>query len=122
MQGEEGSDGRAAPEGSRHTREDHEEKQRVRDVKQEVDLMVRARLRTEQLHVQHMREPGERVPVTDAGRSERPTCVIEAESREHTIVLDDVGPIVESDESVLRNGCVDHDRYHDQKRQGEMAS
>ena len=63
MQGEQRRQDRAPPKRPRHPPEHQEDQDRIERVKQQVDQVMARRLQPEQLAVQHVGNPGQRMPV-----------------------------------------------------------
>ena len=78
------------------------------------------RRHAEELHVEHVREPGERVPVGDVERGEGPGDPLPGQARRCTArVLGDVAVVVEEDEGVAGDARVERER---REREGERHS
>jgi len=81
VQGKERRHGKGPPQGPGHAAQHHEQEQGVGTVEQHVDEVVHARVRPEERHVEHVRQPGERVPVGGvAGEREGPPDGFEGEA------------------------------------------
>jgi hypothetical protein len=65
-----------------------------------VDQMQRAGVGAEQLHVEHVREPGERVPIAQQAGGEGPARAVEGKAAAHDGVFADVARVVVLDEAV----------------------
>ena len=72
VQGEEGGDGGAAAGAAGHAGEGEEEQQRAEAMDQEADQVMAGGVEAEKLDVQHVGEPGERMPVALVAGRERP--------------------------------------------------
>ena len=66
---------------------------------------------TEELGVEHVREPGEWVPVGDAEAGECPDGPIESQPGLHVRIGRHVEPVVEYDEAVAERGRKESQRY-----------
>src|SRR2546421_11735828 len=73
MQAKERSHKSTAPHGSRHLPQHQEEQQSLRRMKNDIGNMVGARLCSEELAVQHVGYPRQRVPVRRVKSFEGPT-------------------------------------------------
>ena len=72
MPGEQRGHKGAGPQRIRQPEQQHEKQERVGRVKQDVDAMMRAGVQAEQLAVQHVRKPGQRMPVAGVPGREGP--------------------------------------------------
>jgi len=73
-------------------------------MEQHVDAVMCTGVQSEQLNVRHMRQPGERVPVTGVTRGEGPSYVIERQTSANVDILDDVVHVVVVEKFVPMNG------------------
>src|SRR5438046_3004829 len=110
MDSEECGDKRARPEGTRRAPQKNEKQDRIGGVQQDIDEDVPAGVETEELDVDHMRDPGERMPVRRVHRGGGPGDVRDRQSAVDVIVLDHVVGIIEADEWVMEALRVD-DHY-----------
>ncbi len=81
--------------------------QGVTRVQNHVDRMRPARSDTEELAIQHMREPGERMPVGLVKRRESPADTLPAQTAPDLGVVEDVARIIQADEVVLAHRPVE---------------
>ena len=72
MPREQRRDRRARPRSARHTQQREKQQHGIRRVQQDVNEMLWAGTRAEQLPVEHVREPRERMPVRGVAAAERP--------------------------------------------------
>ena len=98
MQGEEGGDKCAFPQGSRHALQYDEQDQGVQDVKKEVDLVMSSRVEPEPLNIEHVGEPGQRMPVAVFERAEGPPDSLQAQAVADDRILYDVLVVIISNE------------------------
>jgi hypothetical protein len=80
MQGEQGGDKCAWPDASGHTVKNDKKQQCVSNVKGDIDEVVRTGALPEKRAIQHMRQPGQRMPVGGAARGEGPFDVLPGEA------------------------------------------
>ena len=106
MEGKEGGDEGAAPEGAGHSVEEQKEKERVGDVEAEAGEMMAGRAQAVELHIQHVGEPGQRVPVGRVAGGESPPEALECQPGLDMEVFRDVIGIVKGDEPAAENGPV----------------
>ena len=114
MEGEERRDDRAAPCGSGDSLKKQEKKQGVRDMDQHVHEQVPAGIQTKELAVQHMREPGERMPVGGVKRGEGPGNSVQRQAAGDHGIVPDVKRVIEIDELVTDDLAVNRERDHGQ--------
>ena len=115
VDGEERRDERAPPGGAGHGGEDQEQERRVRRVQRRVDEVVRARVEPEELDVEHMREPGDRVPVGHLQRRERPADPSPGQATPHHGVVGHVPVVVEEEEVVTGHLGVEQQRAQEER-------
>jgi hypothetical protein len=101
MRGEQRGDAGAAPDGAGHAAQQREQEQRVERVQRDAHPMVRPCIETEALHVEHVRQPSQRMPVRRVRRFESPRDGVRAQAFEHVRVGVDVGAVVEAHEAVV---------------------
>ena len=109
MQGKQGSDHRAAAEVSRRTTEHPEEHKDVDNVQQQVDVVVRAGVVLEELIVDDVRQPCDRMPVGRIVAGHRPFDGLAIQPGLDVIVASDVGAVVIVDEGVMAHRSVEGD-------------
>ena len=110
VQGEEGRHGRALPEPACQPRKRQEKKQRVRHVQQQAHGVVPARPGTEELPVEHMGEPGERVPEIGIEVREGPADALGGDPGPHVGIFVYIERIVEVDKIEAHHGGIDRQR------------
>ncbi len=86
---------RAAPEGPRHSFERQKQERRIGGVQQHVDDVRRAGPQPEELTVQHVRHPGQRVPVARITGLKAPAQSRPGEAAFDVVVDQDVKIVVE---------------------------
>ena len=85
--------------------------QRRQGVQEHADQVMLARVQAEDLAVQHVRKPGERVPVGRVGLGEGPDDAVGAEAVAYARVLGDVGAVVVGlEEAMVGHLGVQHER------------
>jgi hypothetical protein len=72
-----------------------------------------ARVQPEELHVEHVGEPGERVPVRHVRAEEGPGGSLQGEALAHDLISEDVGVVVAVDELEATHTPVEE--HHDQR-------
>ena len=98
VQGEESGDKGALPEGFRHAVKDEKEQERAGEVEQKIGEMMPSGLQPEELHVYHVGDPGQGVPVRGLAGRECPGDPLHGEAALHVPVVGDVLRIIEIDE------------------------
>ncbi len=119
VEAEEGRHGRASRQRARPPPQQMEKEHGAPGVKSEADQMVAAGVEREEGHVEHVREPRQRVPVGCVESGERPAQAFEAEAFAHHRVLVDVEAVVEGDEIVSPHLPEDGGRRRDQAERDE---
>ena len=76
-------------------------------------LVVPTRVQREELHVEHVGEPAERVPVRDVRAVEGPGDALQREALAHHLIAEDVGVVVAVDELEAADRPVEQD--HDER-------
>ena len=104
MEREQGCDQGAAPEGAGHLAENQEEQEGGGKVESEVGEMMSGRLQSVELGIQHVREPGDRMPVGRVAGAESPVQAIEREAGLHPGIPGYVGGVVQGDEIAPGDG------------------
>ena len=94
---------RARPARPGHPLQDPEEQDAVCGVQEQARQMMEARVQAEELAIEHVREPGQRVPVGRVAGREGPPHPLETEPRSDVEIFDDVLRIVVEDELVAAN-------------------
>ena len=111
VHGEERRHGRAAPGGPGRRPQELEQEQGVREVEERAHQMVATGVEAEELDVEHVREPGEGVPV-EGVEAEGPADPVGAEPPQHLGVVGQVLRVVDVDEGEGRglrvHGCHRH--------------
>jgi len=72
MQGKQGGNETAPPEGAGHLIEDEKQQEAVRQVQNQIGQMVHARPYTVELAVQHVRKPRQWMPIWTVSKTEGP--------------------------------------------------
>jgi len=116
MDGEERRDQRAAPGGAGQAAQRAEQEDRAQPMKQHIGRVEAARIDPEQLGVEHVRQPGDGVPIRHEAGGERPAQVLRREPCRHPCVLVDVAVVVEDHE--VEGERLPEDR-HDEREQCE---
>ena len=116
MHRKQGGHGGGTPHGAGHFRQDRKQQQGVRHVQQEVHEVVHGRVQAEALHVGHVRQPGERMPIALVKGGQRPAHVFPGQPAEDMAVLRDVRGIVEKDKIRVPHAGVRHERNYRQQR------
>ena len=98
MQREERRDDRAPPSGSGDAFEEQEEEQAVRNMNERIDEQMPAGIETKELAIQHVRKPGQRVPVGGVKRGESPGNPGQREPARDDGIVPDVEVVIEVDE------------------------
>jgi hypothetical protein len=119
MQREQGSDERAPPHGTGHPIQHQQQKEGVREMQRQARQMMPARIQAEELHVDHVRDPGHRSARRVVGMPKCPGKVVEREPARDVRVVDDEFAIVEVDELRVSYRCVDEDRQCSQRHSGK---
>jgi hypothetical protein len=114
MKGKEKSHGCTLPQGLRHPVQDQEEQQCICQMEEQADQVMTRRVHPEDLDIQLMGKPCQRVPVAGMGRGESPGQIACREAPSHVGVLGDVLFIVEVDEIVAGN--LPEDGKRDQRK------
>ncbi len=85
------------------------------------DVLERVPSRTEpeELHVEHVRDPSERVPVRRVELGERPAQAFERQAAQHPRILREVRRRVVGDERVPEHAPVDERDRRDETEAGE---
>ena len=110
MNGKERGHQRAAPDRSGHGAENYKDKNRVRSMEEHTRQVVPSRLQTEQLAIEHVRHPGERMPVGNRHCCEGPSNVAPGQTLVNARILPDVSAVIIVDEIMLERLQVWQDR------------
>ncbi len=124
MEGKQSGDDGAPPDRAGHPFEQKENQDRVDDMQQHIHQMVRAGLLTEPLAIQHVREPGHRMPIRffAVEIAKCPRHALRGQSFLNDAVSGDVIRIVVIDEFVLADLPIDRARHHGQKQNDEQIT
>lgn len=95
VEGKKRSDKGAAPQSACHAQEREEKDESVRQVNQQTGEMMGAGMKTEKLAVQHVRQPGQGVPVADLVETKRPEEVLDGQAFLNVWIRGDVEIVVE---------------------------
>ena len=106
MNGKEGGHAGAPPEGSRHKAKYGKEQDRVDEMKDDICPMVTAGIGPKQLPVQHMRKPGQGVPVGTLLFSEGPDKPFHRPLRLNMGIISNIEGIIVIDEAIIANRLV----------------
>ena len=120
MPGEQRSDKRRRPQGIREPQQQRKQQRGVGRVEQHVDEMMRAGIGAEQFAIQHVREPGERMPVRRVETRERPAEAVPRQAGQHGMIFGDVFLVVEIHEAVMHDRQINHQRG-EREQQGDEA-
>ncbi len=102
MHGEDRGDESAAPKHSEHSPEDEEKRDRGPNVQEEIDKMRAARIDAEELAIEHVRNPRERLPTGEVSVSKSPDDSSRREPAVEMRISYDVGGPIEIDELVAK--------------------
>ena len=115
MDGEHGGHQRAGPEIARHPPQHQEQHDRRGGVQDDIAEMVPPRPQAVELAVEHVGEPGERMPVGGVRGGEGPGDAVGGQAARDMRVLVDVVAVVEVDEAVPEGLAKDH-RHRQQEK------
>ncbi len=87
----------ATPECPGHPVKDQKEQERAGDMEEDIDEMHAARVDAEQVDVQHVGEPGQRMPVARINGCEGPLGAVDRQSGQNMPVFNNVHFVVEID-------------------------
>ena len=119
MDGENRRHPRAGPERSRHPPQRQEQDDRGGGVQEHVGQVVATGLQSVEIAVQHVREPGQRVPVERLVRGDCPGDCLTGQAVLDVCVVEDVVIVVEVDDVVADRLAKDDDhRQHEQAAHG----
>ena len=108
----------APPQGPGHALQHPEQHDRIEHMEQQVYGVPTRRFRAEELRVEHMRQPGERMPVAEVGALQGPEDPGPAQPAEHARILLYVATVIQEEEAVMQHTVVDP-ASHDGKRQSQ---
>ena len=100
---------------ARELREQEKKKGRCRAVQQHIHKMMRTRLQTEKLTIQHVRHGRERMPIMGMDVGERPSNALPAQSGTNVVIFADVNRVVEVDEVMADRLAENRPRNRDQR-------
>ena len=115
MQGEERRDDRASPPGSGDSFEKQEKKQGVRNMNERVHEQMPTGIETKELAVEHMREPGERMPVRGVKSSESPGNPFQRQAAADHGIVPDVKIVIQADELMTDHLAVNRESDNGQR-------
>ena len=98
MEGEEGRHEGALDHRSRQAAQSGEEKQRRRQVQQDIGEMIAARIEPPELMVDHQGDPGQGMPEAGVGGRQCPPRRCRRQSGQHLGFFDHIDMVVEKDE------------------------
>ena len=110
MNGKQGRHQRAAPDRSGHGAESYKDKNCVRSMEENTRQVVPSRSQTEQLAIEHVRHPGERMPVGNRHRCEGPSNVAPGQTLMNARILPDVSAVIIVNKFMLERLQVRQDR------------
>jgi hypothetical protein len=126
MERKQGGDEKVAPEGGVRFRakahqglQEEEQEDGVGAVEGDVDHMRATGVQAEDLAVQHMGKPGERMPIIGLAVNEGPFHAGPSQALEDGGVVVDVVVVVIGDELVIMGGPIDGQRDGNEERTGE---
>src|ERR1019366_1273948 len=99
MQGKEGGSKSSGPDHARQASQQTEQQEAVGNVEEQIGNMVAGGPQTVELTIQHMRQPGQRMPITGIAAGERPPDAFHREAGLDAPVAADVVRVVKVDES-----------------------
>src|SRR5579863_3120588 len=112
----------ASPYGGGCPLQNPKQEQDVASMQQHVLIMLRARIQSEELAIQHMRQPCHRMPVGLFKAGEGPTHIGGCQSGTDMDVVGDVGVVVpEAEEIVMYDREIEEQR-RDDERSGQQES
>ena len=103
----------------RHFFENEKEQNRIGRVQQQAGGVMPARVQAEELAIEHVREPGERMPVGGPRGHKRPPDVLRRQSAPHMRIFRDVILVVLGDEIVFERGREGQPDQRQQQKTGE---
>ena len=106
-------DSASAARTARHLREQEKKKNCGRAVQQDIHKMMRTRLQSEKLTVQHVRHRRERMPIMGMDMGECPGNAVPAQTAMNLIVFADVNRIIEVDEFMAEGLAENRPRNRD---------
>ena len=109
----------ARPEGTGGGAQEDEEQHRSERVQQDAPEVMAARVEAEELDVDHVGDPGERLPVEVADVGEGPREPLAREPPQHVLVLRHVARVVVVDEVPEEGAPVDGEGDADQDQEGQ---
>jgi len=116
VKGEEKGNGCTGPERSAQPPEEQQQEDPVCSVQGHVHQVMPGRIEPEELHIEHVGEPGERVPVGCMGGGHGPGDPLEGHPLDDVLVVVDILVIVEIDEVVAgapAENCTDRHKQQD---------
>lgn len=72
-------------------------------MQQKADQMMACRVGAEKAPVQHVRKPGQRVPITQIGGGEGPFDALQMNAGLHDVIFGEISRIIKIDKMVARN-------------------
>src|SRR5580700_9247946 len=108
VQGEQCGHQKTWPGRSGGPKQEQKKENGIRSVKQEIRVVMTGRIQVEELVVERMREPGQRMPVSLAKGCERPLHGIPCQAVLNLGIFYDVRQIIEIDELVADDGIVEN--------------
>ena len=109
----------ARPSGSSRAKKKPKQQQRVCHMNYGVNEQMGACVHAEELAVDHMRDPRERMPVCRVERGERPSEPRERNTAIHHRIFPDVRGVIERDELMTDHLCINSECNRRQSEQDE---
>ena len=103
VHGEQRGSERTGPYGPGHPLQGQEKQQHAARVQDQAVQMMKTSIQSKQLHVQHVRQPGHRMPVAEVSCAECPLHIVPIQPGLHSPILVDVGGIIEIHETIAHH-------------------
>ena len=116
MQSEERSHHQAAPSQARSTLQNQKQKHRIRRMEKDVDDMGALRVQAENLAIESMREPGDRVPVRRFRSMKSPNEGVPGESGTNLGIIGDIYDVVKIEKRSARDRVIECNRRQNQQQ------
>src|ERR1700733_2576707 len=107
MQRKQRGDHQAAPAESSCTLQEQKKQNSVGGVQDDATVVMTNRIQPEQLAVERMGQPGQRMPIRLIVSCESPLDRVPGEARAYVLILENVAFVVVVDEAVVGHGVVD---------------
>ena len=112
---------RAAPRGPGHFFKEEKQEEHIGQVNIKIHQMVPARVEPEEFAIDHVRDPGERVPVGGMAFCKGPDDIFQREAGFYVRVIENVFIVVEIDEIVFLDRPVGTKRRRRQEQRDEYS-